>query len=183
MLVNAGIETDGKGFIKVNERLETNVEGIYALGDVKGGPAFTHISYDDYRIILANLIRNENRTVNDRLIPYTMFTDPELGRVGITEQEAIQLGMNYKAAVMPFSYVARAVESGETRGLMKAVVDADTGMILGCSILGVHGGELMSMISIAMSCKMPYEKIRDAIFAHPTFAESLNNLFSKLKPT
>jgi dihydrolipoamide dehydrogenase len=177
-LETAGIETDDKGHIKTDDRLRTNVEGIYALGDVKGGPAFTHISYDDYRVLADNLLNNRNRTINDRLVPYCVYIDPELGRVGLTENQAREQKYNIRVAKMPMSYAARAIEMGETRGLMKAVVNADTDQILGCAILGVHGGEIMSAISIAMMSDLPYTALRDGIFAHPTLMESLNTLFS-----
>ncbi|MCI0483342.1 MAG: FAD-containing oxidoreductase, partial [candidate division NC10 bacterium] len=157
------------------------VPGIYALGDVKGGPAFTHISYDDFRIIKANLLDGGNATTNGRLVPYTVYIDPQLGRVGMTEAEARAQGRRIRIAKMPMNYVARALEMDEARGFMKAVVDAETGEILGCAVLGVEGGELMSMLSIAMMGKVPYTTLRDAIFAHPTLAESLNNLFDELR--
>ena len=173
----AGIETDKQGFVKVNERLETNVTGVYALGDVKGGPAFTHISYDDFRIIRTNLVEGGNTTVNGRLVPYTVFIDPQLGRIGLSESEARELGLNIRVAKLPMTSVARAIEMSETRGFMKAVVDTDTKQILGCAVLGVEGGELMAMFEIAMMGKLPYTVLKDAIFAHPTLAESLNNLF------
>jgi pyruvate/2-oxoglutarate dehydrogenase complex dihydrolipoamide dehydrogenase (E3) component len=174
----AGVEVDGKGFVKVNERLETNVPGIYALGDINGGPAFTHISYDDYRIICANLLQGGQATTRDRMVPYTIFIDPQLGRVGMTEQQARAQKRNVRVAKMPMNHVARALEVDESRGLMKAVVDADTSEILGCAILGIEGGEIMSMLEIAMMGRLPYTALRDATFAHPTLAESLNNLFS-----
>ena len=180
-LTAAGITTDKRGNIPVNERLETNVPGIYALGDVKGGPAFTHISYDDFRIIKTNLLDGGNATTNGRLVPYTVYIDPQLGRVGMTEAEARAQGRRIRIAKMPMSYVARALEMDEPRGFMKAVVDAETGEILGWAVLGVEGGELMSMLSIAMMGKVPYATLRDAIFAHPTLAESLNNLFSEIE--
>jgi len=180
-LTAAGITTDKRGNIPVNERLETNVPGIYALGDVKGGPAFTHISYDDFRIIKTNLLDGGNATTNGRLVPYTVYIDPQLGRVGMTEAEARAQGRRIRIAKMPMSYVARALEMDEPRGFMKAVVDAETGEILGCAVLGVEGGELMSMLSIAMMGKVPYATLRDAIFAHPTLTESLNNLFSEIE--
>ena len=180
-LTAAGITTDKRGNIPVNERLETNVPGIYALGDVKGGPAFTHISYDDFRIIKTNLLDGGNATTNGRLVPYTVYIDPQLGRVGMTEAEARAQGRRIRIAKMPMSYVARALEMDEPRGFMKALVDAETGEILGCAVLGVEGGELMSMLSIAMMGKVPYTTLRDAIFAHPTLAESFNNLFDELR--
>src|SRR5258708_11694710 len=179
-LAAIGVKTDKRGYIQVNEWLETNVPGIYALGDVKGGPAFTHISYDDFRIIRANLLEGGDVTIKDRLVPYTIFIDPQLGRVGLSETEARAQGRNIKVAKMPMNYVARALEVDESRGFMKPVVDADTSQILGCAVLGIEGGEMMAMLEIAMMGKVPYTVLRDAIFAHPTLAESLNNLFSML---
>jgi len=174
----AGVEMDKRGFVKVNEKLETNVPGVYALGDVKGGPAFTHISYNDYQVIEANLLNEGNATISDRLVPYTVFIDPQLGRVGLSEAEARELGRDVRVATMPMSYVARALEMDESRGMMKAVVDGDTGHILGCAVLGIEGGEIMAMIQIAMMGKLPYTALRDGVFAHPTLAESLNTLFA-----
>ena len=176
----AGIQIDKRGSIQVNERLETNVPGIYALGDVKGGPAFTHISYDDFRIIRTNLLENGKASTRERLVPYTVFIDPQLGRVGLSETEARTQGRNIKVAKMPMNYVARALEVDESRGFMKAVVDAGTGQILGCAVLGIEGGEIMAVLQMAMMGKVPYTVLRDAVFAHPTLAESLNNLFSTL---
>jgi pyruvate/2-oxoglutarate dehydrogenase complex dihydrolipoamide dehydrogenase (E3) component len=173
----AGIEMDEKGYVKVNERLETNVPGIYAIGDIKPGPAFTHISYDDFRIIQANLLENGNARIDDRPVPYTIFMDPQLGRVGLTEKEARAQGRSIRVAKLPMAYVARAIEFGETCGFMKAIVDADTNQILGCAILGMEGGEVMTVLQVAMMGKLPYTVIRDGTFAHPTLAESLNNLF------
>jgi pyruvate/2-oxoglutarate dehydrogenase complex dihydrolipoamide dehydrogenase (E3) component len=155
----AGVKTDKGGIVQVNERLETNVPGIYALGDVKGGPTFTHISYDDFRIIRTNLLEGGNATTNGRFVPYAQ-------------------GRRIRVAKMPMAYVARALEMDEPRGFMKAIVDADTNQILGYTALGVEGGELMSMVEIAMMGKVPYTTLRDGIFAHPTLAEALNNLFA-----
>ena len=179
----AGIETDKRDFVEVNERLETNVPGVYAMGDVKGGPAFTHISYDDFRIIRTNLLEGGDASVADRLVPYTVFIDPQLGRIGFSEQEAREQGRNIRVARMPMSYVARALEVDEARGFMKAVVDADNDQILGCAILGIEGGEIMAMLQIAMMGGLPYTALRDAVFSHPTLAESLNNLFAALDET
>jgi len=180
-LTAAGVEIDKKGFIKVNEKLETNVSGIYALGDVKGGPAFTHISYDDYRIIRDNLLKKGNTTIANRFVPNTVFIDPQLGRVGLTEMEARTQGLNIRVAKIPMNYVARALEMDESRGFMKAIVDADTKQILGCAILGIEGGELMAMLQIAMLGKVPYPVLREAVFAHPTLAEGLNTLFTTIE--
>jgi len=179
-LRKAGVETDEQGFIKVNDRLETNVAGIYALGDVKGGPAFTHISFDDFRIIRTNLLEGRHATTSGRLVPYTVFIDPQLGRVGITETEARDQGLDIRVATLPMSRVARAIEMSETRGFMKAVVDAETKQLLGCAFLGIEGGELMAMFEIAMIGRLPYTTLKEGIFAHPTLAESLNNLFKAM---
>jgi pyruvate/2-oxoglutarate dehydrogenase complex dihydrolipoamide dehydrogenase (E3) component len=181
-LARAGVETDAAGFVRVNERLQTGVPGVYAMGDVKGGPAFTHISYDDYRVLKANLLENGDATVSGRPVPYVVFIDPQLGRIGLTERQAKETGRRILLARLPMSRVARALEAGETRGFMKAIVDAETGKILGCAILGLEGGELMSMLQLAMMGDLPYTRLRDAIFAHPTLAESLNNLFAALEP-
>jgi pyruvate/2-oxoglutarate dehydrogenase complex dihydrolipoamide dehydrogenase (E3) component len=176
----AGVQTDQRGYIQVNERLETNVPGIYALGDVTGGPAFTHISYDDFRILRTNLIDGGQATTTDRLVPYTVFIDPQLGRVGLSERKAREQGRNIRVAKLPMSSVARAIEVDETRGFMKAIVDADTQQILGGAMLGIEGGEIISALQIAMLGKLPYTALRDGIFAHPTLVESLNNLFMTL---
>ena len=176
-LASAGIDIDDRGFIKVNDRLETSAEGVYALGDIKGGPAFTHISYDDYRILRANVIEKKSATTKDRFVPYTVFIDPQLGRIGLTETEARRDGREIWVTKLPMSHVARAIEVDETRGFMKAIVDAKTKQILGAAILGIEGGEIMSAVEIAMMGKLPYTSLRDGTFAHPTLAESLNNLF------
>jgi pyruvate/2-oxoglutarate dehydrogenase complex dihydrolipoamide dehydrogenase (E3) component len=175
----AGIRLDDRGFIEVDEYLETSVPGVYAMGDVKGGPAFTHLSYDDYRILHANLIRHEKASTRDRIVPYTMFIDPQLGRAGLTEREARAQGRAVKVAKLPMSAVVRAIETGQTRGFMKAVADADSGQILGCAVLGSEGGEIMSIIQVAMLGQLTYTAMADAIFTHPLLAEGLNTLFAK----
>jgi pyruvate/2-oxoglutarate dehydrogenase complex dihydrolipoamide dehydrogenase (E3) component len=174
----AGIAIDELGFIKVNTKLETNVEGIYALGDINGGPAFTHISYDDFRILRTNLIEKGSATTENRFVPYTLFIDPQLGRVGITEEQARAQNTKIRVAKMPMSYVARALEVDETRGFMKAIVDAESKQILGAAVLGIEGGEIMTMLQLAMMGHLPFIALREATFAHPTLAESLNNLFT-----
>ncbi|MBN2552540.1 MAG: mercuric reductase [Spirochaetales bacterium] len=180
-LNRTGVEVDSRGFIRVNERLETSAPGVYALGDVKGGAAFTHISYDDYRILRANLLEGGRRTVSDRPVPYTVFIDPQLGRVGLSEREARERGLRYKVAKIPMSWVARALEVDESRGLIKALVDEDGGRILGCAVLGIEGGELMAALQIAMMGGLPYTALRDGVFAHPCLSESLNTLFGSLQ--
>jgi pyruvate/2-oxoglutarate dehydrogenase complex dihydrolipoamide dehydrogenase (E3) component len=176
----AGIETDERGHIRVNDKLETNVPGVYATGDVNGEPNFTHIAFDDFRILRENLLRGGNASRAGRPVPYTVFIDPELGRVGLSEKEAREKGYHIKVARLPMTGVARAREMGETRGFMKAIVDADTEQILGAAILGVNGGEVAPVLQVAMMGKLPYRCIQDAIFSHPTLAESLNNLFTTL---
>jgi dihydrolipoamide dehydrogenase len=180
-LDKTGVKMDEKGNIPTNDKLETNVKGIYALGDVRGGPAFTHISYNDYTIVYRNLIENQDLNITDRPIPYCMFTDPELGRVGISETEAKKQGLNYKVAILPMAHVARAIETGDTRGMMKAVVDPDTKKILGVAVVGTEGGEIMSVLQMAMEGGITYDRIRYCVFAHPTYSESLNNLFMTLE--
>ncbi len=176
----AGVRIGERGYIPVNERLETNVPGIYAVGDVNGGPAFTHISYDDFRILRANLIEGGNATTRGRMVPYTMFIDPQLGRVGLSETEARKEGRKVRIAKIGMDYIARALELDESRGFLKAVVDADTGQILGVAALGIEGGEIMAMFQIAMMGKLPYTTLRDAVFSHPTLAELLNTLLAAL---
>jgi pyruvate/2-oxoglutarate dehydrogenase complex dihydrolipoamide dehydrogenase (E3) component len=180
-LAAAGIQTDARGFIRVDERLETTCAGTFALGDVKGGPAFTHISYDDFRILRKNLIDRGTASTKGRLVPYVLFIDPQLGRIGMSETEARAERRNILVARMPMSSVARALETDEARGFIKAIVDADDGQILGAAVLGIEGGEIMSAIEIAMMGKLPYTALRDGVFAHPTLAELLNNLFTGLK--
>jgi len=178
-LAAAGLKTDDRGFLPVNEHLETAVEGIYALGDVKGGPAFTHISYDDFRVIRSNLLEGGDAGIGERLVPYVIYMDPQLARCGLTEGEARARGYDVRVAAMPMSHVGRALEIDEARGLIKAVVDAQSGRILGCAVLGVEGGEVMSVLQMAMMGGVTASRLRDTMFAHPTLAESLNNLFAR----
>lgn len=180
-LEKTGVKTDERGFIKVDDKLETNVKGIYALGDVKGGPAFTHISYNDYTIVYRNLLQGADLNTKDRPVPYCMFTDPQLGHVGISETEAKKQGLNFKVAKLPMSHVARAIETGDTRGFMKAVVDADTKKILGATVLGPEGGEIMTVLQMAMEGAITYDRIRYCVIAHPLYSESLNNLFMTIE--
>ena len=174
----AGIRLDDRGFIDVDEYLQTSVPGVYAMGDVTGSPAFTHSSYDDYRILHANLIKHEKASTRDRIVPYTVFIDPQLGRVGMTEREARTQGRAIRVAKLPMNAVVRALETGETRGFMKAVIDAGDGQILGCAILGSEGGEIMTMIQVAMLGKLTDTAMANAIFTHPLLAEGLNTLFT-----
>jgi pyruvate/2-oxoglutarate dehydrogenase complex dihydrolipoamide dehydrogenase (E3) component len=175
----AGVRANDRGLIEVNERLETNVAGIYAFGDITPGPAQTHKAFDDMRILRTNLVMGGDRTAEGRVVPYTVFIDPQLGRIGLTETEARAQGRNIRVAkaLMNYPLPTRASEIGETRGFMKAVIDADTDQILGAAILAVEGGEMMSVLQVAMMGKLPYTAIRDGIFTHPTLAEMLSDLF------
>ena len=160
-LQDAGVQTDQRGFVRVNNRLETNVPGVWALGDVKGGPAFTHISYNDYQIVYANLIEGKTLTTENRPVPYAVFTDPQLGRVGQTEKEARAAGRRLKVGKIPMAWVARAIEKGETAGLMKLVVDADTDHILGAAILASEGGELVQILHAVMLAGAPTQSLKE----------------------
>ena len=173
----AGIDMNDRGYIPVNERLETNVPGVWALGDINGGPAFTHIAYDDFRVARANVLGDGGATTAGRYVPYTMYIDPQFARVGLSEKDAEREGREVRVAKLPMESVARAIEMDEDRGFIKALVDPATDRILGCAVLGVEGGEIMSMMQIAMMGDLPYTALQDAVFAHPTLAESLNNLF------
>jgi len=176
-----GLELDKRGYIETDDRLATRVPGIYAIGDVRPGPKFTHISYDDFRILKANLIDGGSRSVSDRQVPYTVFIDPQLGRVGMSEQQAREAGVPYRIAKMPMRSVARALETDESRGMMKILVHAETDRIIGAAVLGIEGGEVMSMIEIAMMGDLPYTALRDGVFAHPNLSEALNNVFGSLE--
>ncbi len=176
----AGIETHRRGYIKADARLRTNVPGVYALGDVRGGFAFTHVAYDDFRIIRTNLLEGGDASSDDRTLIYTVFIDPQLGRVGLTEEMARDEGYNVRVAKLPMSHVARALEMDETRGMMKAVLDGDSNQILGAAVLGPEGGEIVSVLRVAMMGNLPYEALRDAVLPHPTLAEALNSLFTTI---
>ena len=177
----AGIVTDARGYIRVNDKLETSAPGVYAVGDVNGGPAFTHVSYDDFRVLQTNLLEGGNHSVAGRLYPYCVFIDPQLSRIGLSENEAVKQGRRVRVAKLPMTSVARALETGRSRGFMKVLVDPRTEEILGAAVLGAEGGEVMSMIQVAMMGKLKYTALHDAIFAHRLFAESLNNLFNKFE--
>jgi pyruvate/2-oxoglutarate dehydrogenase complex dihydrolipoamide dehydrogenase (E3) component len=166
--------------VQVDDRLATTEDGIYAIGDVTGGPAFTHVSYDDYRVLCDNWLYDGDRSTADRLVSYTLFTDPQLGRVGLTEEQARERNLDVTVTQMPMTHVARALEVDETRGLMKAVIDSATNQLLGAAILGIEGGEVMSVLQTAMMGNLPVDRLNAAPFAHPTLAESLNNLFAGL---
>ena len=181
-LDKAGVETNKDGTVKVNSRLETNVPDIWALGDVKGGPAFTHISYSDFQIVYANLIEGKDLTIDKRIVPYCVFTDPQLGGVGMTEKEARAKGFKLKVGKVPMSYVARARERDETAGLMKLIVDATSDRILGATVLSSDGGETVHILYTLMLADQPYTLLKGAVYIHPTLAEGLFFLMDDVKP-
>ncbi|HEY0704721.1 MAG TPA: mercuric reductase [Candidatus Acidoferrales bacterium] len=180
-LEKAGIATDNRGYIKTNGRMETDVPGVWALGDVKGGPAFTHISYNDYQIVYANLIECQNQTIENRYLPYALFTDPQLGRVGITEREARASGKKFKIGTFPLTSVSRAIETGETGGLMKIIVDAETDKILGAAMLSSEGGEIVQILGAMILAGAPYTLLKGAVYIHPTYAEGFFGLLDSVK--
>jgi pyruvate/2-oxoglutarate dehydrogenase complex dihydrolipoamide dehydrogenase (E3) component len=181
-LEKAGIATDKDGFIKVNAHLETSVPGVLALGDCKGGPAFTHISYNDFQIVFANLVEGKNLSIENRYVPYCVFTDPQLGGVGLTEKEARAKGYKLKIGKIPMTYVARALERGETAGMMKIVVNAENDRILGASILSSEGGEIVQILGALMLANQPYTVLKGAVYIHPTLAEGFFSLLESVKP-
>jgi pyruvate/2-oxoglutarate dehydrogenase complex dihydrolipoamide dehydrogenase (E3) component len=174
----AGVKTDDYGYIEVDHRLQTSAEKIFALGDIKGGPAFTHIAYDDYRVVRTNLFDGGDASTDGRVLPYVVFIDPQLGRVGLSEREAVEKGLRFEVVRMPMGHVARALEVDETSGFMKALLEPDSGKILGFACLGMEAGELMAVVQVAMAGDLTWRDLKEMIFAHPTLAESLNNLFS-----
>ena len=181
-LDKAGVETRQDGSIKVNGKLETSVPGIWAIGDLKGGPAFTHISYNDFQIIYGNLIEGKDLTIDKRIVPYCVFTDPQLGSAGMTEKEARAKGYKLKIGQVPMSKVARAYERDETAGLMKIVVDASNDHILGATILSGDGGETVHVLYTLMLADLPYTLLKGAVYIHPTWAEGLFFLLDDVKP-
>lgn len=181
-LDRAGVATDERGNITVDESLATNVPGIWALGDCNGRGAFTHTAYNDYEIVAANLLDGETRRVSDRLPAYALYTDPPLGRVGLTETEATGIGHKLLVASRPMTRVGRAIEKGETKGLMKVVADAETKHILGAAILGVGGDEAIHGILDMMHTRVAYPVMRWAVPIHPTVSELVPTLLGDLKP-
>jgi pyruvate/2-oxoglutarate dehydrogenase complex dihydrolipoamide dehydrogenase (E3) component len=175
----AGIELDPRGYVAVNDRLETSAPEIWAVGDCAGSPQFTHVSEDDFRVIRDNLAGGD-RTTRNRLVPYCMFTDPPLARVGLSEAEARHQGVAVSVAKLPIVAVLRTRTTSETRGFMKALVAADGDRILGFTMLGAEAGEVMAVVQTAMLAGMPYTGLRDAILAHPTMADGLGGLFSNV---
>ena len=175
----AGVELDGHGYIKVNERLETSAPDVWAIGECAGSPQFTHVSFDDFRVIRDNLAGGK-RTTRGRLIPYCMFTDPPLARVGMSEDEAQRQGIEARVAKLPMSAVLRTHTIGETQGFMKALIAVRDDRILGFTMIGTEAGEVMAVVQMVMLAGLPYMDLRDAILAHPTMAEGLRSLFSNV---
>jgi pyruvate/2-oxoglutarate dehydrogenase complex dihydrolipoamide dehydrogenase (E3) component len=179
-LESAGVELDANGYIRVNDRLETTAPLTWAMGDSAGSPQQTHVALDDYRIVKANVFGGGDRRTSDRLIPHTVFIDPELGRVGLTEREARSLGLPIKVAKVPVSVIPRARTLAETKGFLKAIVHAESNQILGFAMLATAAGEVTAVVQTAMLARLPYTALRDAVLAHPTMAEGLNYLFGAL---
>lgn len=171
-LETAGVELDARGYIKVNDRLETTAPGMWAVGDCAGSPQFTHVAFDDFRVVHANL-NGGSRSTRDRLVPYCVFTDPELARVGLNESEAKRRGIGFRLAKLPMAAVLRAVTLGETRGFAKILIETETDRILGFTAFGAEASEMMAAVQTAMLGGLPYTVLRDAIFTHPTVAEGL----------
>jgi pyruvate/2-oxoglutarate dehydrogenase complex dihydrolipoamide dehydrogenase (E3) component len=178
-LEQAGVELDTRGYIRVNERLETSAPEVWAIGECAGSPQFTHVSIDDFRIIRDNLAGGK-RSTRDRLVPYCMFTDPPLAHVGLSEGDARRLGLPARVARLPMSAVLRAQTIDETRGFMKALVGASDDRILGFTMVGPEAGEVLAVVQTAMLADLPYSALRDAILAHPTMAEGLDPLLSNV---
>ena len=175
----AGVALDRTGYVAVNERLETSAPGVWAIGECAGSPQFTHVSFDDFRVIRDNLA-GVGRTTRDRLVPYCMFTDPPLARVGLNERDAQRQGIAVRIAKLPISAVLRTRTIGETKGFMKALVAADSDRILGFAMIGAEAGEVMAAVQTAMLASLPYTGLRDAVIAHPTMAEGLGPLLSRV---
>ena len=178
-LETAGVETDARGHIKVNDRLQTTAEGVWAVGDCAGSPYFTHISEDDFRVVLANLTGG-HRVTTGRQVPFCLFTDPELARVGLSERDAHVRGVGYRLAKVPMEAVLRARTLSETRGFLKALIEERGDRILGFTAFGAQAGEIMAVIQVAMLAGLPYTALRDAVLTHPTMTEGLAALFSSV---
>ena len=176
----AGIKTNDHGYILVNDNLQTNVRGVYALGDIHPGPQFTHIAYDDYRVVRDALLHGRKRSARQRPLPYCVFTDPPLARIGLSEGQAQAQKVPYRVATMPVSVIGRAQHTGETQGFWKVLVGNDD-RLLGATLLGPEAGEIMAIIEVAMAGRLKYQQLQDMIFAHPTWAEGLNNVFRNLE--
>ncbi|GAA4493504.1 mercuric reductase [Hymenobacter ginsengisoli] len=175
-----GVKTDGKGYIQVNSKLQTNVRHIYALGDVHGGPQFTHISYDDFRVIRDNLLHRGRRSAKQRPLPYCVFTDPQLGRIGLSESQAKEQQLDYRVSKIPVRSISRAQQTGATTGFWKVLVGPDD-RILGAAIVGPEAGDIMTILQVAMTGRLRYQQLQNMVIAHPIWAEGLNVVWKKLK--
>ena len=180
-LEEAGVELDARGYIRVNERLETTAPNVWAIGECAGSPQFTHVSIDDFRIIRDNLA-GADRSTRGRLVPYCMFTEPPLAHVGLSERDARRQGEAVRVAKLPMTAVRRTATTNETQGFMKVLVGARHDRILGFTMIGAEAGEVMAAVQTAMLADMPYSRLRDAILAHPTMAEGLDSLFANVPP-
>jgi pyruvate/2-oxoglutarate dehydrogenase complex dihydrolipoamide dehydrogenase (E3) component len=181
-LDRAGIATDKRGYVTVNDRLETSVDGVWAMGDCNGRGAFTHTAYNDYEIVAGNLLRDEDRKLSDRVMTYALFIDPPLGRAGLTEREVRERGQPALIGRMPMARVGRAREAGETQGFMKVLVDAQSKQILGASLLGMSADEVIHLFVDTMAARQPYTTLRRTMHVHPTVSELIPTLLSDLKP-
>jgi pyruvate/2-oxoglutarate dehydrogenase complex dihydrolipoamide dehydrogenase (E3) component len=180
-LEETGVKLDGRGYIRVNERLETTASGVWAVGECAGSPQFTHVSVDDFRIIRDNLAGGK-RSTHDRLVPYCLFTDPPLAHVGLSEREAQRQGVTVRVARLPMSAVLRTEATDQTQGFMKVLVGGSDDRILGFTMIGSEAGEVMPTVQTAMLANLPYWRLRDAVLVHPTIAEGLGPLFSNVPP-
>lgn len=176
----AGINTDDKGYVLVNDRLQTNVRGVYALGDIHPGPQFTHLAYDDYRVVRDALLHGRRRSARQRPLPYCVFTDPPLARIGLSEGQAQENHVPYRVATMPVRTIGRAQHTSYTQGFWKVLV-GDDDRLLGATLLGPEAGEVMAVVEVAMAGRLKYQQLQEMIFAHPTWAEGLNNVFRDLR--
>ncbi len=181
-LREAGVETDERGYIKVDDECRTSADGVWALGECNGKGAFTHTSYNDYEIVAANLFDGDQRRISDRIPTYALFIDPPLGRAGMTEAEARNSGRSILAGKMPMKRVGRAREAGETQGFMKVLVDAKSQELLGAAILGLNGDEVVHSLLDMMYAKRPYTTLQRAVHIHPTVTELVPTLLGELKP-
>jgi pyruvate/2-oxoglutarate dehydrogenase complex dihydrolipoamide dehydrogenase (E3) component len=181
-LERAGIATDARGYIQVDDQLRTSAAGIWALGDCNGRGAFTHTSWNDFEIVAANLLDNDQRRVSDRITAYALYTDPPLGRAGMTEAEVRKTGRPALIATMAMEDVSRAFEKGETKGFMKILVDKETKQILGASLLGLSGDEVIHCILDIMYAKAPYTVLQRAVHIHPTVSEFVPTMLGDLRP-
>ncbi|MGI4759811.1 MAG: mercuric reductase [Janthinobacterium lividum] len=176
----AGVKTDEKGYIQVNSKLQTAARHIYALGDVHGGPQFTHISYDDFRVVRDNLLHKGRRSAKQRPLPYCVFTDPQLGRIGLNEQQAKEANVDYRVSKLPVRKIGRAEQTGQQTGFWKVLVGPDD-RILGAAILGPEAGDIMTILQVAMTGRLRYQQLQNMVIAHPIWAEGLNVVWKELE--